>query len=393
MAEFRRFQFRGLALCAGLLALSGCADGLDFDLRDAAGGFDTTAATRQPTEPRPQPDNRGVISYPNFQVAVARNGDTIADVAARIGADPGQLALYNGIDVAAPLRAGEVVALPRRVAEPSPATGAQGYGPIRPAENIDITTLAGDALDRADAARGPAQARPAPAQTGREPVQHKVSRGETAYSIARLYDVSVRSLADWNGLGPNLTVREGQYLLIPVAKASAPVRTAELDVSSPGQGSVAPEPPSASTPLPDEEPERVAAAPLPTSPDLAGDRTAASGTPRLMMPVQGKIIRGYEKGRTDGIDIAADAGTPVRAAEAGTVAAITRDTDQVPILVLRHADNLLTVYANIDGIKFEKGAKVARGQTIAVVRGSSPSFLHFEVRQGFDSVDPVPYVN
>ena len=27
-----------------------------------------------------------------------------------------------------------------------------------------------------------------------------------------------------------------------------------------------------------------------------------------------------------------------------------------------------------------------------VVRGADPAFLHFEVRQGFDSVDPVPYL-
>ena len=95
----------------------------------------------------------------------------------------------------------------------------------------------------------------------------------------------------------------------------------------------------------------------------------------------------------NGIDISAPAGTPVKAAEAGTVAAITRDTEEVPILVIRHADGLLTVYANIQNIPVEKGAKVSRGQTIAEVRGSGASFLHFEVREGFESVDPVPFVN
>ena len=43
-----------------------------------------------------------------------------------------------------------------------------------------------------------------------------MQRGETAYTIARLYNVSAKSLAEWNGLGPDLAVREGQYLLIPV---------------------------------------------------------------------------------------------------------------------------------------------------------------------------------
>ena len=64
----------------------------------------------------------------------------------------------------------------------------------------------------------------------------------------------------------------------------------------------------------------------------------------------------------------------------------------MPILVIRHEGNLLTVYANIDGIAVAKGDRVKRGQAIAKVRSADPAFLHFEVRQGFDSVDPVPYL-
>jgi len=83
----------------------------------------------------------------------------------------------------------------------------------------------------------------------------------------------------------------------------------------------------------------------------------------------------------------------VRAADAGTVAAITRDTEKIPILVIRHAGGLLTVYANIDGITVKKGDRVKRGQKIAVVRKGKPSFVHFEVRKGIDAVDPMPYLN
>jgi len=110
------------------------------------------------------------------------------------------------------------------------------------------------------------------------------------------------------------------------------------------------------------------------------------------MPVQGRIIRAYARGRNDGIGIGAPAGTDVLAAASGTVAAITQDTDQVPILVIRHQNNLLTVYANIDGIRVERGDTISRGQAIATVRRGDPSFLHFEVREGFESVDPMPYL-
>ena len=123
--------------------------------------------------------------------------------------------------------------------------------------------------------------------------------------------------------------------------------------------------------------------------DMGSQRTEG---PRLGMPVQGRIIRAYAQGRNDGIGIGAPAGTTVSAAASGTVAAITEDTDQVPIMVIRHENNLLTVYANIDGIQVARGDRVSRGQAIATVRAGDPSFLHFEVREGFESVDPMPYL-
>ncbi len=72
MAEFRRRKSRALVLGASLLTLAACGgEPLDFDLRNPAFGADTSGAARGVVEDRPNPDNRGVISYPNFQVAVA----------------------------------------------------------------------------------------------------------------------------------------------------------------------------------------------------------------------------------------------------------------------------------------------------------------------------------
>ena len=82
----------------------------------------------------------------------------------------------------------------------------------------------------------------------------------------------------------------------------------------------------------------------------------------------------------------------MQAAADGTVAAVTKDTEGTPIVVIRHADNILTVYAGVDGVKLAKGAAVKRGQVIATVRAGNPAFLHFEVRKGVDSVDPMPYL-
>ena len=225
-------------------------------------------------------------------------------------------------------------------------------------------------------------------------MRHKVARGETAYSIARYYNVPVKSLAEWNGLSADLSVREGQYLLIPVP-AAAPTAPPEAEpVTPPGAGSPTPLPPSAAEPLPaqDEPPAAAAAQTDPAAaPDLGDNRSAASAG-KLAMPVSGPVMRAYAKGKNEGIDISAGAGAPVVAAAAGTVAAITRNTDGVPIVVIRHDGNLLTVYGGIDALSVEKGTRVTRGQPIAKVRAGDPSFLHFEVRQGFVSVDPMTYL-
>ena len=387
MADNRRTRTRAAGLAGVLVLLGACEQPFDMDFRSLGNGFDTSNAVRLATENRPQPDDRGVLSYPKFQVAVARRGDRLEDIAVRVGIPAAELSRYNGIALDVVLRADEVIALPRRVSEPSPATGAIGTGPIRPPQGeVDISALAGDAIERAGASNAAPRPRQAP-QTGAEPIRHKIEPGETAYSISRLYNVSVRALADWNGLGADLSVRSGQYLLIPVA-AEKPPRSSVA--SAPGAGSPTPAPPSAATPLPDET-VSVRAAP-PPSPELGNSRTAASAV-SFLMPTDGNIIRTYVKGKNDGIDISAPAGTPVRAVADGVVAAITRDTDQVPIIVLRHADNLLTVYAGVDELTVKKGDQVTRGQTIAKVRAAEPSFLHFEVRQGLDSVDPMKFLS
>ncbi|PIE08795.1 MAG: peptidase M23 [Rhodobacterales bacterium] len=374
---------RGIVALACLALLASCSDRQagDFDLRGLTGGFTTSDAARNAhTTARPAPDARGVISYPTYDVAVAPGGETVGAMAARLGFGANELGRYNGLPVDTMLRPGEILALPKRVSGGVATPGASlPSGTLSP--NVSVATLAGNALDRTPGS-GPA------APSGREPVRHQVARGENAYTIARAYGVSVRALASWNSLDRNLTVREGQYLLIPVVIEEQRLAEAPV-VEAPGAGSEIPEPPSASTPLPDEP----ATAPAkPATPDLSGDRTAASGT-RMSLPADGKIVRAFQKGRTDGIDIAAGAGSAVKAAAEGTVAAITRDTDQVPILVLHHAGNLLTVYAGIDAIKVKKGDKVSRGQTIAQVRAADPAFLHFQVRKGMVSVDPMDFLN
>ena len=394
-----------LMLGASALALLVACDGpVDLDLRNDLGtGFDTSEAVRNMPS-RPRPDSRGVITYPNYQVVVAQQGDTIRSIAQRLGANADELARFNGIAPDSTLRRDEVIALPRPIAAGTPAAAPATTAPR------DITAVATTALDRAgpqqpvataplppaSAAPAPAPAPAAPVQAGTEPIRHKVARGETVFIISRLYNVPTRAIAEWNGLGPDLLIREGQFLLIPQGGA-APPAPAPVTVEQPGTGSSTPVPPSATAPLPDEAPVRAAEATPEPAPAPAPDigQTAAqpaASNARLAYPVQGAIIRAYAPGRNEGIDIGVAAGTEVKATDAGTVAAVTTDTAGVAIVVIKHADNLLTVYTNIEGLTVAKGASVSRGQTIGRVRAGDPSFVHFEVRRGLQAVDPADFL-
>jgi lipoprotein NlpD len=311
------------------------------------------------TAPRPEPDANGLITYETYQVVVARRGDTVAQVASRVGLTAAELASFNGRGATDVLREGEVLAMPRRVgpaAAPTspPSRAAPSTRPMPP-----------------PAAAGPQ------VQQGVEPVRHRVGRGETAYSIARLYGVSVRSLAEWNGLGPDLAVRENQFLIIPIVLEGDGHRAPR-----PPGDSIAPPPPSAGEPLPDP----IETAPLP--PATGGGPTPPAPAPEpepepepepaVALPAarsRAPILRAFSSAN-EGIDISAATGTAVRAAGDGEVAAITQDTDQVPILVIRHDDGLLTVYANIRNISVTRGQSISRGQQVAEVgRAIRPSCI------------------
>lgn len=380
----------GACAALGLLASCGANGGFDPDLRGWMPGGLNTAEAASNAPARPQPDSRGLISFPNYQVAIARSGDTPATVAARLGLGADELARHNALAPDAVLEAGATLVLPRRVAAGTTAAGGTASGNSTGLVN---DPFAGQGVRQRDVPGMPgaaAQTSPSePAAQTPQPRQHVVAAGETAWSISRKYGVSVQDLTSWNGLPASMNVRVGQRLLVPVAGQSAPSQT--VATNAPGTGSPTPRPPSAAEPLPKEN-TQPASTPAPNLPstDLGATRTAASGSGRFQMPVAGAIIRVYEKGKNEGIDIAAPSGTAVNAAGGGNVAAITRDTAGVPIVVVRHDGGLMTVYTGLDGLSVSKGDQVSAGQAIGTA--GNDGFVHFEVRRGFESVDPEDFL-
>ena len=361
----------------------GVLSNLDFDLR--GNEYDTSDAVRKAMKTRPLPDSRGIISYATYEVAVARKGDTIKSIADRLGLKSQNIAAYNGMSSLEKLNDGQLISLPNRTDKRK----FQLKNSTSNRNEVNVTELASTAIETATSKKK--VIKKSTSEQENEPIRHKVSRGETAFTISRLYNVSIRSLADWNGLDSNYTIREGQYLLIPLPRDKI---VTEVATVKPGKNSKTPSPPSSAEALPEPIPtENLETTSGKSKSSNQPENIEPSNTGQFSYPVNGKIIRDYVKNKTDGIDISAPEGTPIVAAEKGIVAAITSDTQEVPIIVLKHEGNLLTVYAGIGDIGVKEKEKVLKSQVLGKIRPGNPSFLHFEVRRGFESIDPMEFLD
>ena len=378
-------KFKYFFLLTILWALSACENSslsnFDFDFR--GNSFDTSDAALQATQSRPKANELGIISYPTYQIAIARRDDTIESMAERLGQNPGELARYNGLAEGERLRNGEVLALPR--------TGSRGGQYLESSDEIEETTLSKDinVLELADnalkvaggSANNQLDRTSSDAKNLMDPIKHNVVRGETVFTISRLYNISVRSLADWNGLDSDYTLREGQILIIPLVDKKATKNTQkEIDQSA------VPAPPSSKKP----QPRNVNTQEFSKSTDT---KISVPENGKMAYPLEGLVIREYSKNINDGIDFTARAGTKVVAADTGLVATVTEDINQIAIVVLKHPGNILTVYANLTNIKVSTNQNVNRGDILGEIPDGDPPYLHFEIREGFESVDPLEYLN
>ena len=378
-------KFKYFFLLTILWALSACENSslsnFDFDFR--GNSFDTSDAALQATQSRPKANELGIISYPTYQIAVARRDDTIESMAERLGQNPGELARYNGLAEGERLRNGEVLALPR--------TGSRGGQYLESSDEIEETTLSKDinVLELADnalkvaggSANNQLDRTSSDAKNLMDPIKHNVVRGETVFTISRLYNISVRSLADWNGLDSDYTLREGQILIIPLVDKKATKNTQkEIDESA------VPAPPSSKKP----QPRNVNTQEFSKSTDT---KISVPENGKMAYPLEGLVIREYSKNINDGIDFTARAGTKVVAADTGLVATVTEDINQIAIVVLKHPGNILTVYANLTNINVSTNQNVYRGDILGEIPDGDPPYLHFEIREGFESVDPLEYLN
>ena len=197
------------------------------------------------------------------------------------------------------------------------------------------------------------------------PFRHRVKSGENLYRIGKAYGVDYRELARVNGIDNVDRIEVGRRLVIPSATRELPV-----DVITPARS----------------REDRPAATELPA------DRSP------FIWPVDGGIASAFgPRGEThhDGIDIAAPAGTPVRAARGGRVLYSDELRGYGNLLIIDHGEGYATVYAHNRSNDVGSGDVVRQGDVVAKVGASGESSepsLHFEVRQDNVARNPIFYL-
>ncbi|MBQ5865278.1 MAG: M23 family metallopeptidase [Oscillospiraceae bacterium] len=101
-----------------------------------------------------------------------------------------------------------------------------------------------------------------------------------------------------------------------------------------------------------------------------------------------------------GMDLAAEAGTEVKAAADGEVYTVYEDPQMGMTVVIRHEDGYTTHYASLgEDVAVKAGDKVALGQTIgtvgntALMESALPDHVCFRVTLDGETIDPAEFLN
>jgi len=192
-----------------------------------------------------------------------------------------------------------------------------------------------------------------------------VERHQTLYRICKTYGVDIKEVASVNGITDQSKIQTGQRIFILGAKKVLKVEIIIDDVVA----------------EPDER-ARIAHTKL-----------------DFVWAVEGKIVDSFQESedrRHQGIDIASPLGTPIKASYAGRVVYSNNTIKGYGnLIILRHSEEFVTVYAHNQTNLVEEGAWVEKGQIIGKVgqtgRATGPH-LHFEIRKNNKAVDPLPYL-
>jgi murein DD-endopeptidase MepM/ murein hydrolase activator NlpD len=321
-----------------------------------------------PVQQRSEPVSTGSVSGRSSEgmtVTLGR-GETITSTANRYGVPASAIMRANGLQSANGIGEGSRLIIPTYVGGGYSRTAAAPLRPAAPVASPIATT------------------RPAPLRPQPVAVAAPAERGTAAQPRMQLVQ------------GAQPKVAEAK----PVA-APAPVKPAPAlkpSVAPEQRQAFAAQPAKPVTPQASES-DNVKTAALKVDPAPAAPSVADSG-PSFRWPVRGRVISGYGSktsgASNDGVNIAVPEGTDVKASDDGVVAYSGSELKGFGNLVLiRHSNGWVTAYAHNSALNVKRGETVRRGQIIAKSGStgsvSSPQ-LHFEVRKGASTVDPMKHL-
>lgn len=129
----------------------------------------------------------------------------------------------------------------------------------------------------------------------------------------------------------------------------------------------------------------------------AKPKTASTGS--FMNPFYGGIVTSRygsrSRGFHTGIDLAGKTGSPVYAADGGTVTFAGWSGGYGKVIKIKHDNGYETYYAHLSSINVSNGTKVAKGSFIGRVGNTGNStgpHLHFEIRKNGQTLNPGSYI-
>ena len=365
------------AILIVLLTTSACRSTLSEPIKK----IPLNAYNQIDTLTRRDPDSRGIITYETYQILVANGEETILQIANRLDINGEKLALYNGLIPNYRPRSNEIVALPG-----NQFVSSSGWSTEITQEAIQKNQSTLKKLSSAD-----------------NPIRHRVKKGESVYSVAREYNVSVNSLATWNGLGPDLDIKTGREIIIPAAailRTNNQKKTTNSEVKLKQQtvkkleNIVVKNKPQESSSV--SEIDGNSNTSLKNLREKTPPVVKIVSVKPFIAPVKGIIVNYYTQNKgssnNNGVDYETSVSETVKAVADGTIVLISDIVGgSGKIILVRHEPEFITIYGRITNIQVKKGQKVKQGEKIGEVivdTKTDRGLMHFEVRKGMKSIDP-----
>ena len=134
-----------------------------------------------------------------------------------------------------------------------------------------------------------------------------------------------------------------------------------------------------------------------SSPVTSSGNVSLSGL-NFVDPIRGGKVTTRFKASHRALDIAITNGTPIHAAEAGTVVLARYYGSYGNCIIIDHGNNVQTLYAHAERLKAKVGQSVAKGEVISWVGhtgrvyGRTGNHLHFEIRSNGKQLNPAKYI-